>query len=1092
MFLLVRNSIAAEETQRLNRYLLPQGPPLDAFNGKTVIAIEVRAEKPLEKQVVVSSVRVGEKFEPSLARRILDEILKAGLFAEGQVKVVEEAEGVRLIVEVVSRKEIAQFGVDVRGAPLGQDEIIREIGLQKGGELLEREIPNYEKQIEHLFNRRGFPFAKVSFQVRPMDGPLQVAVTVVVEAGAPRILERRTLWIFGSQSDVVQSLVDDYSVREKERADEVNLALADMSLTNQLHKKSYYQATVLHDVVLFQGVYHLRVRVDTGPHFVLRFEGNERYDVHTLTAIIAATEEVSPTPEYFLKKIKSFYTKRGYLDVGVTFEERYTLDGRQVDLVFHIKEGDVISVSKRTYPCIDFERFGQEKWKWKKSTPLSVQAVDQEIDRFLTDELPGGEPIQSPDARTVDSLTRGDQVGGVGARPVPFVSDPKSVYFPEVYEKAMHHLRELYVQDGFLQAAVGPIEIIRRRCDPHLSAEECAASTLSNGEKDLYECSEEITPDRDSSKSPRAPSACIPNSENRIHCEPSLALKIPIRLGPRTILYDVAFEGVHAFAESKLSEKAELDLGEALALSNIEEAAYRLADFYREEGYAFVEVKNSLDFSRDGTRARATFQIHEGDRVIVREIVVQGNEHTRTSVIRSRLALKVGEPYRTSAARDTQERVATLGVFSSVAVELKDPAVPAREKVVVITVVERPRRFFEWRPGFSTGEGFRLTFEYAERNVIGYAVAATSRLQLAYLPTVFILDPQVRRDFISLGDPGFDRRVVVRANQNFTIPEVGFGPFVKLSIDFIGVHDLQRQFMRDKLMLGNSLIYTPIHGLQLSFGASLEKNNASIFGAATIVDFLRQLPPSNDLQRLLRVPDGPSVAIAERFSVAWDRRDQTLNAHRGFYLFGGVEHVDSYPTDKPADNRTRFEGHFLRFMEVVSAYVPFHKRITLATQLRMGQIVQLVSEDRSKTYPDRFFFLGGADSLRGFLQDSLIPQDLVDQFDTDQCLQDSSDKRFAPCKVGMRGGNLMINPRAEVRALVLSPVELAMFVDTGNLWVNPQYVYAMKAPFRLRVTPGVGIRIQTPLGPLVLDMGFNVDRRSYEEKYAVSFSFGVL
>ena len=51
--------------------------------------------------------------------------------------------------------------------------------------------------------------------------------------------------------------------------------------------------------------------------------------------------------------------------------------------------------------------------------------------------------------------------------------------------------------------------------------------------------------------------------------------------------------------------------------------------------------------------------------------------------------------------------------------------------------------------------------------------------------------------------------------------------------------------------------------------------------------------------------------------------------------------------------------------------------LALALSLRMGIVQQLI--DGSRTYPDRLFFLGGADSIRGFSQDSVVPQDIADQ-----------------------------------------------------------------------------------------------------------------
>jgi outer membrane protein insertion porin family len=78
-------------------------------------------------------------------------------------------------------------------------------------------------------------------------------------------------------------------------------------------------------------------------------------------------------------------------------------------------------------------------------------------------------------------------------------------------------------------------------------------------------------------------------------------------------------------------------------------------------------------------------------------------------------------------------------------------------------------------------------------------------------------------------------------------------------------------------------------------------------------------------------------------------------------------------------------------------------------------------------------------------------------------------------------------------------VQTALFVDAGNLWTEPGDL----RPFDLRYAAGTGIRIATPIGPLVFDYGFNIDRvldefypdrnnqRFWEELGAFHFSIGL-
>ena len=101
--------------------------------------------------------------------------------------------------------------------------------------------------------------------------------------------------------------------------------------------------------------------------------------------------------------------------------------------------------------------------------------------------------------------------------------------------------------------------------------------------------------------------------------------------------------------------------------------------------------------------------------------------------------------------------------------------------------------------------------------------------------------------------------------------------------------------------------------------------------------------------------------------------------------------------------------------------------------------------------------------------------------------------------VVIRGGDVFVNPRAELRIPVDSSVETALFVDAGNLWTDPAHVQ----PLDLRYAVGTGLRIATPIGPLVFDYGFNVDRvlddffpkrenqRFWEDIGAFHFSIGL-
>jgi outer membrane protein assembly factor BamA len=93
----------------------------------------------------------------------------------------------------------------------------------------------------------------------------------------------------------------------------------------------------------------------------------------------------------------------------------------------------------------------------------------------------------------------------------------------------------------------------------------------------------------------------------------------------------------------------------------------------------------------------------------------------------------------------------------------------------------------------------------------------------------------------------------------------------------------------------------------------------------------------------------------------------------------------------------------------------------------------------------------------------------------------------------VRGGNLMFNPRAELRIPVVGPLETVAFVDVGNLWRDLTYPFEV-GRFPMRASVGSGIRVATPVGlTLALDYGINVTRHlaAQEDFGALQFAIGL-
>jgi outer membrane protein assembly factor BamA len=137
----------------------------------------------------------------------------------------------------------------------------------------------------------------------------------------------------------------------------------------------------------------------------------------------------------------------------------------------------------------------------------------------------------------------------------------------------------------------------------------------------------------------------------------------------------------------------------------------------------------------------------------------------------------------------------------------------------------------------------------------------------------------------------------------------------------------------------------------------------------------------------------------------------------------------------------------------------------------VGRVFHL--EKRSETYPNRQFFLGGVDTVRGYLQDSLVPQELADS-------------GVSSTQVSA-GGDVFMVARAELRFPIRGMVYGGAFTDFGNLWANGGNLN----PLELRPTAGFGLRFATPVGPVAFDYGFLLARRRELAEPIGSFHFSI-
>ncbi|MFQ5329650.1 MAG: outer membrane protein assembly factor BamA [Thermodesulfobacteriota bacterium] len=157
------------------------------------------------------------------------------------------------------------------------------------------------------------------------------------------------------------------------------------------------------------------------------------------------------------------------------------------------------------------------------------------------------------------------------------------------------------------------------------------------------------------------------------------------------------------------------------------------------------------------------------------------------------------------------------------------------------------------------------------------------------------------------------------------------------------------------------------------------------------------------------------------------------------------------------------DNNFVKYIARGKKYFPMPWKSAIAVRGEAGAVHGF---DSTATPISERFFLGGINSIRGFESRSIGPKDPV----TDEVV----------------GGDKEALASIEFLFPLIAAQRLTgvLFYDIGNAY-NTQIVFD-----EVRKSAGFGVRWFSPMGPLRLEYGFNLDRRDGEKHGRFEFSLG--
>jgi outer membrane protein insertion porin family len=560
---------------------------------------------------------------------------------------------------------------------------------------------------------------------------------------------------------------------------------------------------------------------------------------------------------------------------------------------------------------------------------------------------------------------------------------------------------------------------------------------------------------------------------------------VRIREGPRRTVDSISFEGNEAVSLADLAREARLAPGAPLSFEKMEATRIALVRLYLSRGYAYVRVETRADPDPVRETVAVRYVISEGPEVRVGRILVSGNRRTRVDVVRRAVALSEGDVYRPEAVARSQAALLRLGVFRSVGMRLQEPESPDSTKDLAVEVLERPWQTIASGVGFSIANGPRAFVEYGRPNLLGRALEFTARAKVNY--------PLVRfRPDLENYSP--HDRVEGRVELGLRQPRLEHVPFpLAVRADAVAERVHRKAYDLDRA--------SGIAGVDFELAS---RATASLQYELEVDDIARKTVAGalsrEDLERL-RFGEGVTTLQSVRPSVALDFRDNAVNPRSGWFAAAAVEFTHSI-----GEAKARVLGilpgseiytNMLKLSTTLSGYLPIGPASVIALSARAGRVVPL--DDLSTTPVPKRFFLGGASTMRGYAEDEMIPEDLRASLREEARLCATSLTGIGCTSAGRalvagdipvsQGAQAYLLLKSELRVRIRGSLEAGFFADVGNLWFDP----ASYRLLDLRLNLGVGIRFVTPIGPAVLDFGFNANRDPMlnERVWAPHFAIGL-
>lgn len=539
-----------------------------------------------------------------------------------------------------------------------------------------------------------------------------------------------------------------------------------------------------------------------------------------------------------------------------------------------------------------------------------------------------------------------------------------------------------------------------------------------------------------------------------------------IREGDPIIVTSLSITGLDSLP-ARLRKAVVLDLplqqGDPFNRFAMQASADSITRRLRDRGYPSARVFSSFESDKLAKTATVAFETEADGRAVIGRIKVIGAVRVDTALVRKLLVSRPGRVYSQDELFQSQRNLYESDLFRFASVNIDSTAYhPGDDSVpLVVQVNENKRRRIQGGLGYATDDCFRGSLGWTSRNFLGGGR---------------ILDLTSQASKIGVGNPfdwGLDNNIC-RASRDDTVGSAKVNYYLGASV--------RRPAF---LSPNNSITVSVFNERRSEFKVYLRQETGVSVGLTRITPRRR-----NPLSLTYTLSYGRTEATPESFCSFFNacttdvieplRQKRVLATLTALSTFSRV----NSPVDPTRGSISTFEvtfsskyigssslQQFTRMTAGSSWYRPLSRNVVFSWRVRGGLIisprVDVATGTGAFIPPEQRFYAGGPNDVRGFERNELgpvvyvIPASAVDSVINPDSV-----------RVAATGGNTLVLGNVELR--VPSPVfssrlRLAAFVDAGGVWQRQ----GPSSSRLIRVTPGIGLRLATPLGPARFDVAYN-------------------